>query len=586
MDAERYIAENIGSYLRACAEGEAIIRRWRLMLLGASGDGKTSLLRRLLGKGFIEDHIVTDALETDCKVEITHCDLEWKEYEANHLILLDEGVTQGIGQYINKTKADQIVQPSESVKFDEMVDFEERYEAERSEAKSRLETIFNEQAELVTAEILLPNPDSSKPDFSIPRFVLAIWDLGGQVVYYTLHHVFLRWHCVYILVVNLSRPLDSEVPSHELPPHTRQTTMQYWESIEFWLNMVHSHMVKVKTDAELPSVVLVGTHKDKLHANPLEQDSLAQKYFSELESLMLKKSHFQHVYPEYIAVDSKGGDPENYAKLRSIILELVEGHCSQSIPRPIRWLRLEKKLHELKYDETLTDLDRHLVSYERVQKYAKQFHIETEEDLRIFLEYHHLTADITYCGGEHLGKYIAPHPQWLVDVLRALITLDRFRPKSQKLRQEKDQLQNEGLLQTDGALLPEIWKNFLKDDQTGDVKQYLLDLMVEFDLAVKYEESLYVIPSLLPISPYGAPNFDGLTKNLPALYYKFHSSSDSKDRVCKGATSYDNFLPHGLFQKLISKCSKQGWVWTSERYQDIVSFRTKDVQISLQARST
>ncbi len=170
-------------------------------------------------------------------------------------------------------------------------------------------------------------------------------------MYYTLHHIFLRWHCVYILVVNLSRPLHSPVPSHEIPPHARQRNMEYHQSIEFWLNMVFSHKVRGQESVDLPNIVIVGTHKDLLHVNPKEQERLAKEYFAELQSPLLRNAHFQQVHREFIAVESKGGDPENYAKLRTLILKLVEQHCNQSRSRPIRWLRLAKKLHELKNDK-------------------------------------------------------------------------------------------------------------------------------------------------------------------------------------------------------------------------------------------
>ncbi len=550
--------------MRACKDGEALIRRWRLMVLGPSGDGKTSLIKRLLGKGFTKEHVVTNALETDCKVEITHCDNEWKEYEEDHLDLLETSVTQGIGQLLGDTHTAESGE-NQDPSFDEMMSREEVEEATRRLQVTQMqEESFNESLGFL-------------------KFILSIWDLGGQIMYYILHHIFLRWNCVYILVVNLSRPLHSLVPSHELPPHTRQNQMKYYQSIEFWLNMVFSHMVKVKGKGELPSIVLVGTHKDKLHDAYRTPD----EYFSELQSLFLNKAHFQQVHSQFIAVDSKGGDPENYAKLRALIFDLVEKHCSQSRPRPIRWLRLEKKLHELKKDESLTDLDRNLVTYRRAIDYAKRFQIHTEEDLKIFLEYHHLTADITYLSSEGLKDFIIPHPQWLVDVLRALITLDQFYPKTQRCIQEKKKLQEGGILMTNGSLIKEAWKYFLEGDSFGSAKQYFLDLMSEFDLAVKYEESQYIIPCLLPVSPFTEISvFQGLVRNLPSLYYIFHSSVDSFAEVTRGDEAYDNFLPHGLFQKLIAKCSKQGWAWTKNKYQDSVSFQTDDVRISLQARST
>ena len=66
----------------------------------------------------------------------------------------------------------------------------------------------------------------------------------------------------------------------------------------------------------------------------------------------------------------------------------------------------------------------------------------------------------------------------------------------------------------------------------------------------------------------------------------FHSSVDSFAEVQRGGEAYDNFLPHGLFQKLTCKCSKQGWTWTKDRYQDSISFTTDDVLISLKVRKT
>ncbi len=576
-----YLKNNMEAYMKACTEGEAMVTRWRLMVLGMSGDGKTALINRLLGKGFTEEHLVTNALETDCKVEITHCDREWEEYKSDHLDLLDDSVTQGIGNYIQHVTVNKTAQSpakletmeshhENTLEFDEITDQEGN-----DEAKDRLKRIFNEN--------LSKDPlDRGESDFL--KFILSIWDLGGQVLYYILHHIFLRCHCLYILVVNLSRPLYSQVPSHELPPHTRQTSMKYVQSIEFWLDMLLSHMVKATSKDDLPNILLVGTHKDLLHENPMEQDRLAAEYFKELQSLLLKRANFRQVHGEFISVDSKGGDPENYAKLRKLVLDLIEKHCSETQYRPIKWLNLEKKLRELKNDRSLTEVEQNLISFDRAKAYAQQFHIETKEELEMFLNYHHLTGDITYCPG--LQDYIVPHPQWLVNVLRALITLDQFYPKSQKYVQEMSQLKNEGILKATSSLLNEIWEPFLKGD-CGTAKQYLLNLMTEFQLAVKCDKDQYIIPCLLPVCP--SPDLfalNGLVKNLPTLYYKFHSSVDSFADVRQGAEAYDHFLPHGLFQKLIAKCSGHGWAWTEHRYQDFIVFTSRDILISLLAKST
>ncbi len=61
-DIDQFITANLEAYQRACEDGSAETDRWRLMVLGCSGDGKTSLIDRLLGRGFNEQHIVTNAL--------------------------------------------------------------------------------------------------------------------------------------------------------------------------------------------------------------------------------------------------------------------------------------------------------------------------------------------------------------------------------------------------------------------------------------------------------------------------------------------------------------------------------------------
>ena len=589
------------------------------MVLGASGDGKTSLINRLLGKPIPDEHIVTNALETDCKVEITHCDREWNECMEDHSELLDNYLTTGIENALKRKSESEETQytsdgghteskkqkidngatlinakvtddcqnalqsapspkPSTSSEADESnIAFDEMEDPEtRAEAKKRLSAIFRQS-------------ESAHDAKEKNKFLLSIWDLAGQVLYYVLHHIFLRSQCIYVLIVKLTKPLDSTVPSHELPPHTRQQSIKYHQEIEFWLNMIYSHMSKSKDGQQPQNILIVGTHKDKLHDDVQQQELLAQAYFTELQRLLIQKANFQAVHGTFIAVDSKNGDPQNFSRLRSLIFDVIEGHHNWKSPRPIRWLRLEKKLHDLKYDDSLPHVDQHLVSFDKVRELGKQFHISTEEDLKFFLEFHHLTGDFTYFSRGTMKHFVVPHPQWLVDVFRALITLEQFSPQSRCL-QEKDQLLSQGLLKTDGLLLGEVWAKFLQGDAKGEAKQYLLDLMVGFDLAVKYDNDRYVIPSLLPVSPANtdpSSMVQGGVRNLPEIYFKFHSSADSHKDVLRGFEAYDNFLPHGLLQKLISKCSKRGWELSRDRrYQDFIVFIVDDALISLRARST
>ncbi len=594
--------------MKACADGEIKANRSKLIVLGASGDGKTSLIDRMLGKKFKEEHIITNALDTEFTVEIRQCNEAWVEYESDPLELLDKGVTHSIGESMARVKVQQPTENKSQVdggqllqaqpdrirskdrmsddgqydhenkhpRLDTRIAFDELSKEAKNEAKYRLRQVQQVQ---------------TSPEPLGPSLVLSIWDLGGQVVYYILHHIFLRCHCIYILVVNLSKPLDTTVPYNELPPHSNQQGMKYYQQIEYWLNMVLSCMTKQRASVEKPkpTIIVVGTHKDELDPNPETQSESVDKYFHELKKLLMHKAHYKLVHSTFIAVDNKGGHKGDFTSLRKLVFELINDYFDKIRPRPVRWLRLEKKLHELKKDSSLKNLDQNLVSRDRAMEYGATFHIQTDSDLETFLQFHHLTGDFTYCPGNNLKNYIVPHPQWLVNVLRAVITLDQFYPSGGACyEQEKHQLQRQGLLKTNGLLLKEVWKSFIKDDTSGAARKYLLNLMVQFDLAVKYDETRYLIPCLLPISHsngQNVPKFPSGEANLPALYFRFHSVAESYEDMCEGFEAYDNFLPHGLFQRLISKCSKRGWR-RKDPYQDAITFRSGNVEIVLCARST
>lgn len=43
------------------------------------------------------------------------------------------------------------------------------------------------------------------------KVIFNIWDFGGQQVYYTSHQTFLSKRAVYLLVMDMSKPLDAEI---------------------------------------------------------------------------------------------------------------------------------------------------------------------------------------------------------------------------------------------------------------------------------------------------------------------------------------------------------------------------------------
>ncbi len=565
------------------------------MTVGASGDGKTCLIGRLIGEGFTPRHNVTNAAETDlrCKVKIIRCNQAWERYTGSQTELLDQGLYKSISETLRihgngETATKEHSSVIQLSKPESPESTKRASEVQEENLKPRI--MFHEKITRETERHLKKAHKTEHGKLQkqmVDDCVMHIWDFAGQVMYYILHQIFLRWRCVYILVINLSRDLHSTIARHQMPYHKHKTEMKYWEQIEFWLNMIMSHLRKTDGNKNPNNVIIVGTHKDLLPGNTRAQERKAQEYYNELESLLINRAHLKLIRT-FIAVDSKGGDPENYGRLRAYLMEAIQEHCRWDEPRPIRWLRLEKKLHEHRETKfvTVRELDKWLVEYDIVKRYGERMNINTEEDLLTFLQFHHLTADITYCSGDVLGKYIFPDPQWMIDVLRSLISLDQFFPKERRYKQEVHKLRSQAIVKTDGELLDQVLRGFLQDEVPDRVKHYLLSIMVEFDLAVMLSATQYLIPCMLPLVTFQRSKHSSYLDILPSLYIKFHSSKESHDAFSRGEMTYDNFLPHGLFQKLMSKCSKSGWRWIGQRYQDSVTFIADDIIVSLQSRST
>ncbi len=533
------------------------------MVLGAAGDGKSSFVRSIMGEAFIESHNLTNACDTDtCEVDVANCDLSFKRIKVQFRQVLEACITKGISLQIKSSNKTEV--KGNSLQEEKVPDFE---------AKCRLARIHQEKYTNMDEEI------------SEPRCLIRVWDYGGQKVFYQLHQIFLRRNCVCALVINLATPLHHTVSDDQMPyPSRENNPMRYWQVIVYWLNGILSRMKITEGGHISDNLILVGTHKDLLHDDPEQQQRKAGIYFNELKELLKKEGKlYMKLISSFWAVDNKGGDPITFSKVRNAIIESIQKHCKWEEKRPIRWLNLEQKLHDLSQDMSLSYTDQHLVTYDKVVDYAKAFHINTHEDVQAFLEFHNLTADLTYCKGDILGQYVIPEPQWLIDVFRSLITIDKYYPQELKYEEELDELKEEGRLRTDGILLKEIWKDFIGVDTSGKIQSFLLELMTEFDLAIRYEDNSYLIPSLLPVCPISELS-TGCTS---PLLYRFHCTRQSYEQWKTRGKTTDHFLPNGLFQKLISQCSKlQGWNIHEKKYQDYMEFHVDDVLVALQAKTT
>ena len=602
-----------------------------MMVVGGGGDGKSSFIDRLTGKNINPDHIPTNALnaEISCKVNITKVSQAWVKIEVGKLETLEtdlaigltnamEGISdsdrQDLLKEIDTTQAElrsstndlssgvtastsnpianiaspftkpKTLEPSDNFEINYVRkedDDEVKNIPEETEALKRSRDIKGLQQLKELAKKQLDKDD---------RSIIYVWDFGGQLVYYSIHQVFLRGKCVYVLVIKLTTPLDQNMLALEGTQNSSGKESQtYFERIEFWLNLILSHMKKKKgKNLGKGCVVVVGTHKDLLHPDPEQQNILADQYFKNLKERLRNKQH-KHLIRSYFKVDSKGGDSETYELIREELLDAIKIHCNWGKKRPIKWLLLEKHLHELQNDGGIPEMDKKLVKLQDVQKYASLYDIHTKEDVQVFLEFSHLCGDLTYLPTPELKNYVIPNPQWLCNVFRAVINMEGFFPVDTEIEESLDRLKKEGRLERHTSLLPTIWKDVVKTtdkNEEQEIIKFLLNLMIEFDLAVSHSDKICFVPNMLPYSPgYSEDLYPDMVQCATALYFRFHSSRDSHEDFLEGSTLYDQFLPYGIFQRLISRCVKLGWSWAEHKYRDLVSYSNEDCKIILSSQS-
>ena len=160
----------------------------------------------------------------------------------------------------------------------------------------------------------LQSKDTKSGSFKEESYIMDIWDFAGQHLYYASHPIFLSQRALYILVHNLSKPLDAAAEpcmrqgsnDVKLENPNNETNM---ENLLSWLATVHG--VALATDDPdddaqhklpylRPPVFIVGTHADK----PVEDIEVIKKQIQERISGM---EYEKHVVRPLFCIDNTQG---------------------------------------------------------------------------------------------------------------------------------------------------------------------------------------------------------------------------------------------------------------------------------------
>ena len=552
-----------------------------MAVFGTYRVGKTSVVHNLLGLPFVDQYVSTQGIhtqmvQTDKVLDVREVS-EWNQIKKDSFEINEDDLQREVLLYI--TRNPNFVCSHNDVEG-----------ADAQPTPDDIEVIYEQSASLVDET---PNSDETtlykirdalvknktqgdtcgtgnKSDRS---FRISIWDFGGQVQFYATHHMFLDPKLVYLLVLDITKDLDSEVPTQFMGMFDRREVgipKTVREFLDYWLSTIHfqakhgaqnNHRGSTKL---LPPVLIVLTHEDKIQSP--DKETYITNFKKELRRYIDGKAYEPHVFAENIfVIDNKNRDQRKTDELKSTILKLASEQPGWGVPRPVNWLRLENAIY--RESEVIRTP---FLPIGRVLELARELKID-DDNLGNFISFHHALGDILYFKDT---DKVVTKPQWLIDAFSQVITAPEFYSEKD-LEPFKDQvrrLDKEGVASIE--LLSHMWK---------DSVNFLLFLMVQFGLMIPFEEeqsngSSFYIPCMLPAIDLcnfdqGLENNCRLIKLAPAVVYRLG----------------EGFLPLGSFQKLICQCRElQDWSIHGRVSYNAVLFRVTslhEILISLTSRA-
>lgn len=199
-----------------------------------------------------------------------------------------------------------------------------------------------------------------------------------------------------------------------------------------------------------------------------------EKQLDEILGGHVKSKHIK----DFILLSNVKKSEAQFDLLREMIFRHASKVQTWGQELPVRWIKLEQRLDILRTNDNVT-----VISYSNVIELGKEVDpaIHNAHEIDLFLKYQHETANIIYF--EDIQEYIILKPQWLVDILKCLISAPQFQKNKQIfLSSDWKELATTGRLSE--YLLTEIFSqkhicNLLP------YKDHILKVMEKFEIVVK-----------------------------------------------------------------------------------------------------
>ena len=523
----------IAHYAEAMKEGSVPAAYFRLMLLGAGGSGKSSLLDGLMNipLKIAESTALADTRKVTFQwVQAADAiDEAWKEYtttdEERDLATYAQYHTENKKVAVRSIHKQGPIKPpnqfrlkTDTTKNISITPVKSGFVKKVSQLKIATYKDIFERVKEKTYQTGETFDFMSALDYEFiqthlteekPNVVMHVWDCGGQPIFLDVLAAFLTSRTMFFLLFDASIHLDSlyqEKWHHKgRVIKGREQCITNIELMIQWLQLIHSSLVARKEGLPLshsagslpkyPRAMLIGSRRD------LITPQVASDTQSQLQSACTSATFGDLVVNTLLVDNTKSGK----GKEEDPYYQTIRGHVkkfadSLIVPTPLSWVALRQVLQKMSNDNPV-------LTYSQVQIIAEKCDILKPVVPSVLHFYHQLGAVLHYANIPSLDNTVIIEPQWLIEQLRLLLMPAWFghRQQDQNMQRFWNWLDEKGILCQE--LYQEIWK----DCGLVGGPQALVDLLEHFDLAKRiekfphdmsfYKGLKYFVPCFLKVRP-------------------------------------------------------------------------------------
>ena len=543
------------AYRNACSEGEALIYRAHVAVLGHPSAVKDNVIERLLDRSrhwSMSDHKAKGITTSLIKSKFNKVTLEtetWRKSttgrdssevtEFRNALLSHIHSRQHSGEIEKELESHSSVpQELEQKKSNENRKQDVKLETPEKECANQFNKIDNETLFFLHRNVQF----QEAPDNNIP-YSINLWNFDSRDEFSAMNHLFLKPEALILFIMDIT--LDFLAPFEESRYERRinQTSKTPAEILTNWLNLVY---VQAKKQNIKPNIVLLlATAGSRV----IVRNQYVKSYIQTIKETVEGKPYAAYISENNIIIVDKY--EECFENLRNELFARMLKQPNWAVPRPIRWLCLEADLFRRtanegqdKYESDLFDFygREHISSHYRrklyllgeplrrkpvdplkqtpfvliskVKELASTYNMDASE-VESFLQFHHALGDLIYCPPSKGERCIITNPQWLLDKVEEIIST---------AKRSKGIVSEPHLCDICGIL---------------DV-QVFIDLITSFDLILPFDnpKKTYLVPFLLPST-------DNYTCGTELTYKAVHNPN------------VDDILSFGTFHKLIISCAQR-----------------------------